>query len=781
MQPNGGGREDATVGLSTWTLGISAGVAAASWLPALPPAWSAPALVALAAAGARRAPALAAVAAGLAWGVAFGHWAERCALPARLEGETLRLSGHVDELPASYRDGERWVRRFAFRVADSSPSASVRRVRLSWYGGPPLRAGSRWQLSARLKRPRGFANPGGFDYQAWLLRRGIDATGYVVDDASARRLDAAASWWGPAPSERVRDALRERLDRMLGERAHAPLILALLVGDRHRIDAAHWEVLRGTGISHLVAISGLHIGLAALWGFWLCAGVARLAGRPRRWPAQSVGALGGLVCALGYATLAGFALPTQRALVMVAIAMLSLLLRRRLRAGAGLSAALCAVLLLDPLAARSADGWLSFGAVAALLYGFAGGAQRSAAARLLSAQWLVTAALALPLLVFFGQFPWLSPAANLIAVPWVSLLVVPLCLASLPLLWWPSAAASLLSLAHAAWSGLYVALAWCYHAVDGPLWSLPHSAPAAVALAAAGTLWLLAPRGWPARWLGALMWLPLAFPQDEGRWLLRVSVLDVGQGLSVVARTREHALLYDTGARFSERFDAGSAVVAPYLRHVGVARLDRVVLSHDDIDHTGGFAAVAQALDVGQVIAPPSAAGRFGAVACRAGMRWQWDGVRFEVLHPAGGVRYDLENDRSCVLMVRAGNVRVLLPGDIERRAERDLLDAQRASAAPVDVLAVPHHGSRTSSSPAFARAWRARYAVYSAGYRNRYHHPHAEVVRRWERLGARAVHTVDDGAVEFAVGADGELREPTRWRSRAWRYWWRWGRADER
>ena len=772
-----------------WALGIAAGIAGASCLPILPPLWSLAALAALAVvAWARRWAALGAVALGLAWGIGHGHWAARSLLPTALEGETLTLSGYVDDLPASYRDGERGVQRFAFRVTDSSPTTALRRVRLGWYGGPPVQAGTRWRLSARLKRPHGFANPGGFDYQAWLFRRGLDATGYVVDDPArgggAWRLDDAAPagrLWGPALGSRLREALRARLDRMLADRPFAPMIAALLVGDRHRIDAAQWEVLQGTGVSHLVAISGLHIGLATLWGFWLCAGLARLAGQhPRRWPAQSLGALGGLLCAGTYAALAGFALPTQRALIMAAVAMLAPLLRRRMRAGTGIGVALCAVLVLDPLAARGADSWLSFVAVAALLFGLAGFRERIASS-MLRAQWLVTAALALPLLVFFGQFPWLSPLANLVAVPWVSLVVVPLCLASLPLLWWPSLAAGALSIAHAAWSGLYAALSWSYHAVEQPLWNVPADDIAATTLAAAGTLWLLLPRGMPARWLGALMCLALVYPADANRWLLRVVALDVGQGLSVVVRTRAHVLLYDTGARFSARFDAGSAVVVPYLRHAGVARIDRVILSHDDIDHTGGFASVAHALEIGQVSGRASATGGHPVTACRAGMHWRWDGVRFDVLHPAAGARYDKENDRSCVLLVRAGKVRVLLPGDIERDAERDLLAAQAASLRSVDVLTVPHHGSRTSSSPAFVRSWRPRYAVYSAGYRNRYFHPHAEVVRRWQQAGAHALHTVDGGAIEFVVGPDGDLRPPTQWRRQAWRYWWRWGDAHGR
>ncbi len=776
------------MGLLGWSLGLAAGIAAASWLPTLPPQWSLAALAALAlcCALSRRWLAVAAMSLGLLWGIGHGHCARAALLPAELEGEIMELSGHIADLPASYPLPEGgWARRFVLRVASSEPPSPVRSVRLSWYGGPPVQAGARWHLTVRLKRPYGFANPGGFDYQAWLLRHGLDATGYVRDGRGERN-ERLAGWAWSALGARTRGALRARLDDMLGERPFAPLIMALLIGDRHRISQEQWAVLQGLGISHLVAISGLHIGLAALWGYWLCAGLARglallrVAGL-QRWPAQSYGAVGGLLCALAYAALAGFSLPTQRALIMVSVVMLARLLRRRWHAGSGISAALCAALVLDPLAARGAGGWLSFVAVAALLYGLAGARRMPFGLALLHTQWLVTVALALPLLVFFGQFPWLSAAANLVAVPWVSMLVVPLCLASLSLLWWSPLATALALAAHACWAALYGALSWLYHAAGDPYWLLPSNSVPAVALAAAGTLWLLAPRGMPARWLGVVMWLPMAWPSTADQALLRVTVLDVGQGLSVLVRTAEHVLLYDTGARVSERFDAGSMVVLPYLRHLGIHRIHLVVLSHDDIDHTGGFASVAQELDIDRVLAPMAdVRWRRPATACRTGMRWRWDGVAFEVLHPGDPSDYAKENNRSCVLMIRAGKARILLSGDVERRAERDLLDSQRAPRA-VDVLTAPHHGSKTSSSPAFVRAWRPRYVVYSTGYRNRYFHPHPSVVRRWQRAGARDLRTVDGGAIEWVVAADGTLLEPTRWRDRAMRYWGHWSNSHAR
>lgn len=690
-------------------------------------------------------------------------------LPAALEGEDVVLEGSIATLPEV--DGRR--SRFVFEAERLHYQGDVLpppgRVRLAWYQPyPSLKAGQRWRLQVRLKRPHGMANPGTFDYEGWFYQQHIRATGYVRPGADTV-LVAADS--GEFPLQRLRQRLHEHLRAAVGGHPLGGLVAALVLGERQDIERGQWQLLRATGTNHLVAISGLHIGIIAGLVFFL---VRRLWPWSQYLPSPKAAALAGLIAAALYAALAGFSIPTQRALIMVAVAMLALLGQRVLQPARVLAVALLAVVLLDPLAVLSPGFWLSFGAVALILYGMGG--------RLGGSGWwwrwgrvqvLVALGLAPLLAVWFQQVPLVGALANLLAVPWVSLLVVPLVLLGTALLaLWPAAAAALLSLALFGLDALWWWLVWCGGLLP-PRWSVLAAVPWTLLPATVGLAWLLAPRGWPARWLGVIWLLPLLLLRPAGpvageAW---VTVLDVGQGLAVLVRTAQHALLYDTGPAYGAESDAGEMVLLPVLQHYGIGQLDTLILSHADSDHAGGAGAVFQALEVGRFLSSAEAALPWrGHEPCARGQQWEWDGVRFDILFPAtAGGHSGRGNDSSCVLRIVTPHGAVLLAGDIEAAAERELLAAVPQQLA-ADVLVAPHHGSKTSSTAPFVTAVAARHALFSVGYRNRWGFPHPEVVTRYRTTGAALHETAAEGALTVRLATDGVRVES--WRQRARRYW---------
>jgi competence protein ComEC len=713
---------------------------------------------------------------GFAWAAALAHLRLADRLDPALEGRDVVVSGVVAGLPQTFERGVR----FDFDV--ETPEAGVpRHVSFSWYGAfdeedsqgtLPVHAGERWRFAARLRRPHGSLNPHGFDYEAWLLERGIRATGYVREDAE--RLQPLVMR-PPYLIERLREAARERILRALPEHPYAGVLIALAVGDQRAIDSGQWRLFARTGVSHLMSISGLHVTMiAGLFAALASFGWRRSERLALALPAQKAAALSGFLAAFGYCLVSGFAVPAQRTLYMVGVVAAALWLGRASSASRVLAAALLVVLILDPWAVLSPGFWLSFCAVAVIFYV---GAGHTVQAHWLTqwgrVQWAVTAGLVPLMLVLFQQVSLVSPLANALAIPLVSFVVTPLALAGAVLpLDWP------LALGHAILEALIAALDWLA-ALPSAMWQQHAPVPWTVPLALVGIAWLLLPRGIPARWLGAVLALPLftVMPPAPAAGELWITVLDVGQGLSVVARTQEHALLYDAGPAFNATADSGSRVVLPYLRGEGIARLDALVVSHDDRDHSGGAGSVLEGMPVAVLWSslPDGHAlvsAREANEACVAGRGWEWDGVAFEFLHPgaeASSGRGARANNRSCVLRIAAPGGRVLLTGDIERAAERELL--QRAPGLlPVDALLVPHHGSTSSSSLEFVKKVAPRYAVFAVGYRNRFGHPREEVLERYRDAGSALVRTDTAGAVEmrFARGASRiELQ-----RERARRYW---------
>jgi competence protein ComEC len=687
------------------------------------------------------------------------------------EGRDVEVVGTIAGLP---QDFERGVR-FEFAVEQRLTDGAIvpDNLQLAWYVGrtlpPALRPGERWRFTVRLKRPHGGANPGGFDYEAWLLERGIRATGYVRP-GPATRLESFV-WRSGHVVERLRAAVRDNFRQALPE-AEWPwvgVLTALVVGDQKAVQGDLWTVFNRTGTTHLMSISGLHVTMVAGLAGWLfTARWRRVPALVLRLPAQHAGLLAAAGAAYGYALLAGFGVPAQRTLYMLLVAVAAMLSGRLLAPSRILALALLVVLLADPWAVLAAGFWLSFGAVGALLYigaavvGEASG-WRSRLRGWGLVQWAATLASLPVLLLVFQQFPLVSPLANLLAVPLISFIVTPLALLAALLPWWP-----ILALAHAVLDGLMGFLFWC---AAWPVWQAPAPPAWAVVAASLGVAVCLLPRGVPGRLLGAGLMLPAIFWPAEvlvpGE--ARIDVLDVGQGQAVVVRTAGHLLIYDPGPQYGADSDAGQRVVVPYLRWLGAGGVDRLVVTHADSDHAGGLASLQAALPVGGLL---SSAPETGGERCVAGQRWHWDGVEFAVLHPpaeAYAVARAGNNHLSCVLTVTAGSRRLLLTADIEADDEARLVAGAPAALA-ADVLLVPHHGAKTSSTPPFIAAVGARHALFSAGYRNRFGHPRGEVVERYVESGARIWRTDRDGALGIVLRPDGVTVGG--WRQARQRYW---------
>ncbi len=724
--------------------------------------------------------------AGFVWAAFMADLRLSLTLADEWEGEDLQLVGEVVDIP---RLRENSSIRFLFRI-ESAQLDGVQidfpaRVRLGWYQDPlPLHAGERWSLRVRLKQPHGFRNPGGYDWERWLFQQGIRATGYVRRDGENRRLQRASPGLHP---------LREDLSRWISQQSeHGGVLAAVAVGDRQGISQREWDLFRQTGTSHLMAISGLHVGLVSGLLFFLMRWLWSLSARlPLLLPAQQMGAVGGFVGALGYAAMAGFAIPTQRALVMVSVVMAMILFRRAVTPWSVYFTALLVLLLWDPFAVLSAGFWLSFGAVGLILYGLGGRDPSESRIRTMVRIQLVLSIGMLPMLLFmFRQGSLVAPLANLLAVPWVSLVVVPLDLlaAIFHLLSIPGAEL-LLGVADRMFGLVWPLLEWLgdlelshfrFHQPD--LW--------VVLVAMVGVLLLISPtesasrpeqpeagseserRGYAMagvkRWLGGFALLPLLLlmperPDVDRAW---VTVLDVGQGLAVVVESRNRVMVYDTGDRFSDTFDAGSSVVVPFLESRGWKGVDLLVIGHSDRDHIGGLESLLDSLPVTESISSVPELVE-GASSCLAGDRWRWDGVSIEVIHPQRNNRFS-GNNSSCVIRVEAGGESILLPGDIERGAER-LLILEQPDLLKVDGVVVPHHGSKTSSTPEWLDAVDPRWAVFPVGYRNRYRFPKEDVVARYRERGIKFWESSHTGALRFHLGA-GEL--PQSWRQLNRRIW---------
>ncbi len=682
-------------------------------------------------------------------------------IPQHWEGQDIILQGQVQGVPNDKEDGTRFrleITQASLKKDSEKRIALKGTVRLGWFQSPQsVNADETWQLVVRLKRPSGFLNPGGFDYEKWLFTERISATGYIRKAPVLNQRLVKSPWWSV---DRLRQRIHHTIQTGVEDKASASILSALVVAIRTKFDDQQWALLQQTGTSHLVAISGLHIAVVAGFAFLPIMFIWGLFPRlNEKMPVQVAGAIAGVIFATLYAMLAGFTLPTQRALLMVVIALLGLLVRRHYQSSTILAVVLVAVLLLDPLAGMTVSFWLSFLAVAIIL-GVLSRQIEEPAMRLIKLQILLSLGM-LPLtLFFFGSASLLSPIANLVAIPWVSLVVVPLSL--IGLVFMPISTA----LSNAIFSISALAIKWLFAGFELLAGSslanvtIAEIPSAYLIFAFAGFVFLLLPKGFPARWLGLIAILPtllfVAEKPKQGEFIF--TLLDAGQGMASVVQTANHVLVYDVGTRYSDTYDIGKLVVVPYLKSKGIERVDSMILSHADIDHWGGAAAVLKEIKVDKIISSDIDVLKNQAVTlCEQGDSWKWDGVNFEVLSPASPLSSSLslsskiklkkDNNKSCVLRVSNGHHSVLLTGDIEKKVEKLLLKTTPEK-LKADIITVPHHGSKTSSTKAFIQAVSPKMAVIPVGYRNRFGHPKDKVLKRYKSLGIPTLDTVNSGAI---------------------------------
>ncbi len=744
---------------------------------------------------------------GFLWAASFATIRLIDELPADWQQKSINIIGTIATLPEITEKGER----FQFDVEkiltqDSTKTLKIpRHISLNFYrqneelkpvsAGPEhslsqlnhFHAGERWQFTVKLKRPHSTYNPHGYDFEGWALENNIRATGSISSKSGYKKLNNFV-WWPSYLVERAREKVGNHISQTLANKPYAGVIRALVVGDDSQITQAQWNVYLRTGVNHLMSISGLHITMLAGLAFAIAAFIwRRFPTLVLRMPTRKAATIIGLVVAVLYALLAGMSVPTQRTLYMLITFAAALLFGRNLAISRALAIALIVVVLLDPWATISAGFWLSFGAVAIIAYVSVG--RLTAASWLKQAvhtQWGITLGLLPLLIMLFGQTSIVSPLANAFAIPIISLIVVPL--------------AILGSLIHVDFilQFAHFILEMCMQGLDWlatlPTWQQAAPPMWAMVSAVFGTLWLLLPRGFPQRWLGFVLLTPLFFANSARPELgaMQVAVLDIGQGLAVVIKTANHTFLYDAGPKYNEQSDAGGRIVVPYLRGEGIKKLDGFMVSHNDIDHSGGAPSVLAQVPVGWFASsfvesdtmelPPS------ALKCFAGQHWRWDGVNFEVLYPSIESYDNLnltDNNRSCVVKITSQFGSILLTGDIEELAENTLLEAglqpniHAASGDTVlvenklksDILIAPHHGSKTSSSANFVQAVGAKQIIFTVGYLNRFNHPKPIIEKRYEESGAWLYRSDYHGALLI----DFTRKTPTKitsWRQAQPRYW---------
>ena len=682
---------------------------------------------------------------GVLWAIVFAMVRLSDRLPESLEGINIPVKGLIVDLP---EQDERQTR-FDFIDTESAQKLPSK-LRLSWYyPDQAIKAGQYWFFTIKLKRPHGSLNPGGFDYERWLFTQGIGAAGYVRPDSKPVLLGRDSAWTNISV---WRQRITDRLSFLLSESPSLGLIKALTIGDGSGITQQQWDVFRKTGTTHLVVISGSHVGLIAGLAYFLVLKVWAWTGL-LRWSPQRVAAVAAMLVAVFYAGLAGFSVPAQRAVIMLGVVMLAIILQRNTRPFNTLAIALFAVLAFDPLAVLAVGFWLSFLAVSLIIYVVAGRLSKSGyMLEGIKINWATSVGLSPLLLFFFQQVSLISPLANFIAVPVISLLAVPLSLLAVVLMFgFPLLASKLFMVVDTALQGLWWLLV---RLAELPLATISHAQPSVWALVFAlpGVLLLLAPRGMPARWLSLIMFLPLVFTSANKpkAGSFNMTLLDVGQGLSVVVQTENHWLVYDTGAKFSAESDMGRSVVLPFLRRQGADKIDRLIISHGDNDHIGGALSLMHGMPTEQVLTSvPQQLSDYSPLMCEAGQSWTWDNVTFTLLSPQHPFVSD--NDNSCVLKIESEQGAVLLTSDIETAAESWLVETY-GNQLKAKVLISPHHGSKTSSTFEFLQAVQPVYVLIPAGYRNQFGHPHQEVLDRYEQIKAQWLNTADSGAISLGV-----------------------------
>ena len=727
---------------------------------------------------------------GLFWATLFASVRLSDELPKDWQQKNIEVIGVVASLPEVTERGERFKfdleKILTLDAAGLNPKVP-KHISLNFYrdivsqrpeNAPSktnfFHAGERWQFTVRLKRSHSTYNPHGFDFEAWALADNIRATGTIRSKSSYKKLQNFV--WRPSYIvESLREKIGNRISQTLANKPFAGVIRALVVGDDSQVNAQDWNVYLRTGTSHLVSISGLHITMLAGLAFGIIAFAWRRVPRlVLRLPTRQAATIGGMLVAIIYACLAGLSVPTQRTLLMLMAFAVALLLGKKVPISRVLALALLIVVLIDPWAVSAPGFWLSFGAIAIIAYvSVSRMAIGSWLHEAVNTQWAVTIGMLPMLILMFGQASIVSPLANAFAIPIISLLVVPLAIlgALLPFDF-------ILQFSHWLLQLCMIGLNWLA-ATPMATWQQAAAPTWAIILAILGVLWLLLPRGFPQRWLGLILLLPMLIvhPQRPQNGAMKVAVLDVGQGLSVVIQTANHTLLYDAGPSYSSQSDAGSKIIVPFLRGEGIAKLDGFVVSHNDSDHSGGAASVLAQVPVDWLESsfdmPQTLPNMPHQLHCFSGQTWTWDGVGFEVLNPSLLSYANLElsdNNRGCVIKVTSQFGSILLAADIEKEAEAALLQANSHALAS-DVLIAPHHGSMTSSTLEFVQAVGAKHTIFTVGYLNRFKHPKPVIEQRYAESGAHLYRSDYLGEIEIDFSKSQALQVRA-WRQIQPKYW---------
>lgn len=685
-------------------------------------------------------------------------------LPKSLENQPIKIQGRVVSIPeyqdhllsfsvkAPYKLKLDWYLYPSPIKAESKKNATAIPQKNSL---PEINPGEKWQFTVKLKRPHSLMNPGSFDYLSWALEEDIQASGYII---SAKKI-AASSWHNL--DDQLRNYLKNKINFILGGHDLANFIAALTIGVRENITAEQWQILQNTGTNHLIAIAGLHIGFISGLVFFLTSFLwRRLPRLPLLIATPRISASFSLLAAWMYATLAGFSIPTIRAVIMISIFMGYIIIRKIVLPWSAWCLALFVTLAFNPLSVLSAGFWLSFSAVALIIFVASGKVGSSNRWWRLGKIQIALAMGLLPItLLFFHNGSLIAPVANTIAIPIIGFLTVPLSVFGVLTSIFSVTLAKPILLA----ALLSMQLTWkiLTYLAHQPGFSYPISIQFWQAISMLfSVILLLLPKGLPCKSLAIIFMLPLILLKSPDPKYAQVylTVLDVGQGLSAVIKTQKHLLIYDTGARYSESYDMGQAVVVPYLQYYHIKSIDKIIISHGDNDHIGGLHSLLLSYPTTDILT--SVLKRIpNSLECLAGQRWQWDGVNFEILYP-DNQHLGLDNNSSCVLRITTGNHQVLLTGDIEKLTENYLLEKNKDKLTAT-ILVAPHHGSKTSSTKNFVNAVNPNFVIFSTGYLNRFHFPNQQTISRYQQLGVKLTNTAYTGAVQFVIGPTGKISAP--------------------
>jgi len=732
------------------------------------------------------------ICAGFLWATFVAHHYLETKIPNQLEGKNILISGIIRSIP------EKIGRRTRFEMSLNSVSyenkkyKTPKKIKLNWYGATSkLIPGDKWQLVVRLKKPFSYQNPGGFDYEGWMFQNQIDAKGYVRKSNLNKILQSNQSL---ISFTRIRYFLKKEIKAIV-QTPYRPIILALLIGDKSEISSEQWSIFRKTGTSHLIAISGLHIGLIAglvffmtrwLWGFYKNG--AEII------PSPKIAAIFAILSAVIYSAMAGFSLPTQRALIMLCVIMISILIDVRAQSWKTLAIALLLVLILSPFAVMNPGFWLSFFAVAIILY-FSKMARtkRKVIASTMYNWGLIQVVIGFGLmpfvLLFFNESSIISPIANFVVVPVFSFIIVPIIfIAGCFIFIAPSLSGMLFAIVIFVLDKVWVFLEYLAKLSFSTV-QINNITFLIFIFSIIGILLLFLPKKFPSKLLAPIFFLPLFFSKfdrpDFGS--AKITLLDVGQGLSVVIQTQYHVLVYDTGPRYSKSFNTGKTVVLPYLQSIGISNIDKIVISHGDNDHIGGIKSIVDTITVRTILTsvPDKVKLKIKPKnqiitikTCDNKMRWSWDGVDFSLIHPEPSTALR-KNNASCVLRVSTKTIgqrknkyqnAILLTGDIEAKAELKIINNETLDIS-ANILIAPHHGSITSSTKSFIKKINPDFVLYPVGYRNRYHFPSNIVSERYKKLGIKSYSTSEYGAITFNLNSF-KIKKPELYRVSYGRFW---------